>query len=175
MKCAGFRRFALVGVFVAIVCLLVGSSVLYRGGPGHDTTQDEIQDAPDGAAAPTDTPSDGSLLDGTTLPDASGQGAQVVPQAPDVAGISAEESNTQMGLADSAAQVLEGYRDRNDCLLRQAGYLDLLGKTWGCVVEGPNWVDVVIVQEREEGSAKRVVHLDPKAWEKELGKLGLEP
>lgn len=51
-----------------------------------------------------------------------------------------------------ACDLVAGYRDEGDCLLRHAGYLDLLGNVWGCVVQGPGWVDVCVVSQGENVS-----------------------
>ena len=62
---------------------------------------------------------------------------------------------------------MRAYRDQGDCLLRRAGYLDLLGDVWSCTVEGPGWVDVVLVRraEGDRGSRVRVVRLALEEWE----------
>lgn len=74
---------------------------------------------------------------------------------------------TARDVPEAASDLLERYRDEGDCLLRQAGYLDLLGNVWSCMTEGPGWVDVCVVVRSEsgEGCAVRVVRLDRKEWE----------
>lgn len=54
-------------------------------------------------------------------------------------------------LVEEGEAVLEGYRSRGDCVLAQAGYLDLMGRTWGCVTQGAGWVEVCIVREASDG------------------------
>ena len=69
-------------------------------------------------------------------------------------------------LAEGAIGVLEGYRARGDCALAHAGYLDLAGDVWGCVIQGDGWADIVVVSAR--GSKEpdvRTVHLDAHEWE----------
>ena len=79
---------------------------------------------------------------------------------------------TQLELPDASQELVERYRDRGDCLMRQSGYLDLLGDTWSCVVQGPDWVDVCVVSAAAEdaGSVVRVQRLErPDAdgwWER---------
>ena len=79
---------------------------------------------------------------------------------------------TQLDLPDASQELVERYRDRGDCLMRQAGYLDLLGDAWSCVVQGPNWVDVCVVSAASDnaGSIVRVQRLErPDAdgwWER---------
>lgn len=68
-------------------------------------------------------------------------------------------------LAEQASQLLGQYEEGRDCLLRQAGYLDLLGNAWGCTVQGAGWVDVCVVTGREDGrSDVRIVRMDADDW-----------
>ena len=69
---------------------------------------------------------------------------------------------TELELPDASQELVERYRDRGDCLLRQAGYLDLLGDAWSCVVQGPDWVDVCVVSATSDdvGSVVRVQRLE---------------
>ena len=53
----------------------------------------------------------------------------------------------------TAQTVLGRYESDGTCLLASAGYLDLFGRVWGCVVEGPGWVDVCVVEETTEGTS----------------------
>lgn len=53
----------------------------------------------------------------------------------------------------AAQTVLGRYEADGMCLLASAGYLDLFGRVWGCVVEGPGWVDVCVVEETTEGTS----------------------
>lgn len=54
---------------------------------------------------------------------------------------------TTQPLQQTAQELVGEYRDYGLCLVCQAGYLDLLGNAWGCVMEGPGWVDVCLVTE----------------------------
>ena len=76
-----------------------------------------------------------------------------------------------LDIHDEGAELLEGYADRGDCVLAQSGYLDLLGRSWGCVVQGEGWVDICIVQEglNGEGSTRSVIHMDASDVAGELG------
>ena len=69
---------------------------------------------------------------------------------------------TELELPDASQELVERYRDRGDCLMRQAGYLDLLGDAWSCVVQGPDWVDVCVVSSAADdaGSVVRVQRLE---------------
>lgn len=65
---------------------------------------------------------------------------------------------------EAAAEVLEGYAERGDCVLAQAGYLGLLGDSWGCVVTGGDWADVCVVaaQTDTERSEVRIWRITAK-------------
>lgn len=64
-------------------------------------------------------------------------------------------------LPEEGERVLEGYRLRGDCIVAQAGYLDLSGKVWGCVVQGAGWVDLCVIREGDEGGSEVVSwHMD---------------
>lgn len=54
-------------------------------------------------------------------------------------------------LEEAAAAVLGAYESLGNVELRHSGYLDLLGNTWACLVTGPSWVEVVVV---EDGGGK---------------------
>jgi hypothetical protein len=51
-------------------------------------------------------------------------------------------------LPEAASNVLIGYRDDGSCVLVHAGYLDLFGNVWCCVVSGDGWVDTCLVSEK---------------------------
>lgn len=84
---------------------------------------------------------------------------------------SVSERSSDLDLAEESSRIVRAYRDRGDCLLRRAGYLDLLGNVWSCTVEGPGWVDVVWVSASQEGggSRVRVVRLGLEEWEAAYG------
>lgn len=76
-----------------------------------------------------------------------------------------------LNVCDEGAELLEGYADRGNCVLAQSGYLDLLERSWGCVIQGEGWVDICIVQEGPsgEGSTRSVIHMDASDVAEELG------
>lgn len=76
-----------------------------------------------------------------------------------------------LDVRDEGAELLEGYADRGNCVLAQSGYLDLLERSWGCVVQGEGWVDICVVQEGPsgEGSTCSVIHMDASDVAEELG------
>ena len=68
-------------------------------------------------------------------------------------------------LVEEATEVLEAYEEQGDCIVAKAGYLDFLGGTWGCVLQGSDWVDICVVSEDDdgEGCVVYVWHLDAAA------------
>ncbi len=69
-------------------------------------------------------------------------------------------------VVQAASAELERYRLRGDCVLCRAGYLDLLGDVWGCLVQGPGWVEMCVVEEHEDGirSTVRTVRMEEEEW-----------
>lgn len=61
---------------------------------------------------------------------------------------------SELPAAEEAGRVLDEYAARGDCVVARSGWLDLLGRTWGCVIQGEGWVDVCIVGEREGGGSE---------------------
>ena len=66
------------------------------------------------------------------------------------------------GVEQVATRLLGEYRDRGDCVLAEAGYLDLVGSVWGCVVYGGSWSEVCVVNGQADGAgcAVYVLHMD---------------
>lgn len=50
-------------------------------------------------------------------------------------------------LPDAAAALLAEYGAEPGTLLARSGWLDLVGRVWGCVVMGPGWVDVCLLSD----------------------------
>ncbi len=61
---------------------------------------------------------------------------------------------SELPAAEEAGRVLDEYAARGDCVVARSGWLDLLGRTWGCVIQGEGWVDVCVVGERESGGSE---------------------
>lgn len=170
---------------VLLLVLCVGAVAEQRAAnPGEDpASEGEDEPGTDGGAADAD-PDGGGADDGMQAASpATGADAYDDRSASEGGGRDgrwsdgdeAVESRVEEGGEDvvaKAASVLEGYRDRGDCLLREAGYLDLYGDVWGCVVEAPAWVDVVVVRSTTEGgNTTRTVRMRPDRWEAEFDAL----
>lgn len=64
------------------------------------------------------------------------------------------------GVEQVATRLLATYRDGEPCVLCQAGYLDLLGRVWSCVVQGGGWVEICVVKEEDGASVVTLMRLD---------------
>lgn len=73
--------------------------------------------------------------------------------------VSGEGTLVSGDLPTVAQGLVLDYRSQGNCLLRHAGYLDLLGNVWGCVVQGPKWVDVCVVSQGN-GESESVVRIE---------------
>ena len=87
-----------------------------------------------------------------------GAGGEPVPAGPEGdegvdGGLEAIPGRRLDGVEEGASRVLEEYRDRRDCLLVRAGYLDFTGGVWGCVIQGDGWAEVCLVAEDDAGEA----------------------
>lgn len=71
----------------------------------------------------------------------------------------ARVSASALDVPEASAEVLEAYAARSDCALGQAGYLDVSGNAWGCVVLGGDWAEICVVSADEEGSEVRTWRL----------------
>lgn len=73
---------------------------------------------------------------------------------------------TSEELPDAAAELVSRYEEANDCLVRSAGYLDMFGNVWSCLMEGPGWVDLCLVSQGEDACVVRVTRMEAKEWER---------
>lgn len=93
---------------------------------------------------------------------------QAVPVALELLeGTEGTRRESELPLVEEGEKVLEGYRLRGDCIVAQAGYLDLSGKVWGCVVQGAGWVELSVVREGDEGGSEVVT------WRMDAADVGL--
>lgn len=75
-----------------------------------------------------------------------------------------------LGVADAATRMLADYQASGDCVLADAGYLDLKGRVWSCTVQGAGWVELCMVQGRDDELLSDVtrIRMDAKEWEADL-------
>lgn len=123
-----------------------------------------------GAAATSDERLDvepGTL--GEFVPEALGRISDEVAQAP----ASRETEVVDAPVADAAQRLVEDRRTRADAVLVQAGYLDLKGDSWGCVISGAGWVEVVVVSATEDGKSQvTTLRMEAEEWERAYGTEG---
>lgn len=154
MKAERDRRHAVLALVAAALLLALTGVVVFEAASGANR---------DEGASTEEADRPGETAD-FSVEDARGPVATEDGEA-----VSSYRTDEEAGLTEVAARVLEDYRDEGNCLLRRSGYLDLLGNVWGCVVEGPDWVDVVVVRElTSECCSKRVVRMRPDAWATEF-------
>lgn len=156
-----------------VAFLVVGARSEHRDdAPGFrdraPATSQDVQVTDDPPSAPRDAP---SVREGA--PEAS---AAFCASTEEALGLLAQDGCASVawqqaeGVEQAAYSLLVTYRDGvTPCVLAQSGYLDLLGNTWGCVIEGDGWVDVCVVREREGASTLRILRFDRGAVEDELG------
>ena len=150
------------GLFCILVSVLV---VLLFHGVAPDDESDgphALPDERDPASESQDTGQAEDLGLGSLVGDPSLQnmpiGQQLDEMARDASG-SVQVTQTEEGLTDSAKKMINSYRDERTCLLRSAGFLDLRGRVWGCVIEGPGWADICVLEEGQGMTCtKRVIH-----------------
>lgn len=73
------------------------------------------------------------------------------------------------GVEQVATRLLATYRDGEPCVLCQAGYIDLVGDAWSCVVQGAGWVDICVVRQGDGASTVSVMRLEADQVAAELG------
>lgn len=154
-------RGCLAAVVLAVVAGLgVGWLVRSGGVPWHGGWDRELADTAMEGASPAQEGQPGSGEGDAVADDAAGRGYSDLVQEEPPRGVS---EHTMEGTVEQVATyLLTSYRDAGDCVLADAGYLDLLGLVWGCVVRGDGWVDVCVVFEGQDESscAVRVLRLE---------------
>lgn len=117
---------------VALACALVATALLWAGAGGPTMGEGAREGASDDAV--------GSSSLGVDVP----------------TGARATRHESGRSVVDEGASVLEGYQSRGDCVLAHAGYIDLAGRVWACVVQGAGWAEVCVVREGASGGCEVV-------------------
>lgn len=102
------------------------------------------------------------------------EGVDVVDHTLDDLGVPyrRDERESARDVAGEAADLLEERRGQGDCVVSRAGYLDLFGGAWACVLQGSGWVEVCVVAEGDAGTGCSVVTWELRA--EDLGRLSGE-
>ncbi len=160
-------------VLVTLVALLAAGLFMRKGreerGPADTRALSEemAQDPQDGGRRPSGEAAEDGSSD-VPVDALRGQGpVGLVSQV--ISGKEVSVTSEEGEVPQVAGQLLQSYKDRGDCVLAQAGYLDLFGSVWGCVINGGSWVDVCLVSDAGGGESRlSVVHLDAKDVAAEL-------
>ena len=67
-------------------------------------------------------------------------------------------------MQDTAAELVGRYQAQGDAALAHAGWLDMFGRCWGCVVVGPGWVDVCLVSGGDEAATAQTLRMEVEEW-----------
>ena len=101
----------------------------------------------------------------TGEPQASTDSQTALPLDPSKVTAPPQVRETALDVVASAAAELERYRSLENVVLVRAGWLDLLGNTWGCVVSGPGWVELCVVSELEPDTSQvKIVRMEAEQW-----------
>ena len=77
-------------------------------------------------------------------------------------GAFAEEDD---GVLDACSEVLERYAQTSGCEPAFAGFIDLFGNVWACLVTGEGWTEIAFVRKGADGKPQTsVVRLDGSAF-----------
>jgi len=163
-----------VGVGAVVIC---GGGMLDHGGAGQDGGGEASQEAPPSLDATSEeSVQEESMWEESEQQQRESSAAPGLGTEGDVRVTSAFGSQDNVlsyevdeGLVAFATRLLSSYEERGDCVLASSGFLDLLGRTWSCTVEGDGWVDVCMVDESDDGtSSVCVIHLDEEGVGREM-------
>lgn len=115
----------------------------------------------DGGALPDTSTDDGSTGDPREM-------LRQLEQSTPHEGTSSAVVHAAATVPDEARELLRAYRLQHNCVLAQAGYIDLFGEVWGCVVQGEGWVDIGVVKARGQSDCElQITRLFVDAWQEE--------
>ena len=158
------QRRAVLAVSLLVIAGALGILATYS------RTTSEVRDVRDEEPDDSGDAADGSRGDGDVDQHMPGKDDSTASDTGRTLGVGALDSGAEVrvetandGIQESAKRLLVRYRTKGACLLRGAGYLDLFGRVWGCVVQGPGWVDICIAEEGSDGQCtSRSVHMEPR-------------
>ena len=141
MRREGLRRRAVIGA-MALALLAAAVGVAGRVGDEGSAGGKTSESSP--------APAVGSLLAEAPVDDE----VRGLVAAMDSGAVGQTGRLSELPAAEEAGRVLDEYAAGGDCVVARSGWLDLLGRTWGCVIQGEGWVDVCVVGEREGGGSE---------------------
>lgn len=146
------QRGTLVGIL--LVCFGIVGSICWWGVNTNDGLPDQQLDAvePIRSDSPPETEQESRSPDVSVVSD-----SPLGDVMSDVGGRIKVRRGTHNPLPDECRELLSTYQEQENCVLMHAGYLDLLGRTWGCVVRGLDWVEVGVVREAVDETEGEVI------------------
>ncbi len=141
-------------------------------GDGEASAGDAQTDAAGGADGAVDA-SSAQALDGLAdvtaeaLNGLSSEGVTKLLSSSDASNAKTEEFCSSV--SDVAGALIKRYREQTGTTLAHAGWLDLVGRCWGCVVVGPGWVDVCLVSGTDEACAAQTIRMEVEEWRRIYG------
>lgn len=161
----------LLGIFgVLSVVLVCGYLALGARGDIAGPGSAESAGGGGGLASPIETLPWTGGASSPPLPDGSDASLGVLSGVGNLGGLalSAPSSTSvrevDLGVVEAAREVLGEYRSQGEVVLAHAGWIDLLGRTWGCVVRGSSWSELCLVCEAGEGSRVTTVRMEVAEW-----------
>lgn len=161
----------LLGLFgVLLVVLVCGYLALGARGGVAGPSSAESADGGGGLASPVETLPWTGGASSLPLPDGGDANLGVSSGVESLGGLAlAAPSSTSvrevdLGVVEAAREVLDEYRSQGEVVLAHAGWIDLLGRTWGCAVRGPSWSELCLVCEAGEGSRVTTVRMEVAEW-----------
>lgn len=164
-------KVVLLGIFgVLSVVLVCGYLALGARGDIAGSGSTESADGGGGLASPIEALPWTGGASSPPLPDGSDASLGVLSGIGNLGGLalSAPSSTSvrevDLGVVEAAREVLGEYRSQGEVVLAHAGWIDLLGRTWGCVVRGSSWSELCLVCEAGEGSRVTTVRMEVAEW-----------
>lgn len=164
-------KVVLLGIFgVLSVVLVCGYLALGARGDIAGPGSAESAGGGGGLASPIETLPWTGGASSPPLPDGSDANLGVLSGVGNLGGLalSAPSSTSvrevDLGVVEAAREVLGEYRSQGEVVLAHAGWIDLLGRTWGCVVRGSSWSELCLVCEAGEGSRVTTVRMEVAEW-----------
>lgn len=159
------RNLAILCALVVLVAMVVG--YVARGvGESDASPSDEVGLAVEGEGRGGGEGDPAAETAEGSLPDAAPAGARGAdgPSGRSVLLVDGD-------IVEAASDVLQQYREQRDVLLARSGWVDLVGNVWGCVVQGPGWVEVCLVSGDEASGGSRVetIRMEVSEWRDAYG------
>lgn len=66
---------------------------------------------------------------------------------------------TKKSLQQAGEELLDLYKEKEHSVPVFSGYLDVLGKTWGCIFQGNGWTDICLVTDTDAVRKVAICHM----------------